>query len=335
MDQFEEYLKSTTQDFIDVINSIIYEKKLLDIGYVVGTDVDGKYKIRSFAIRNGVPVEYTNVEILYPSGINFDISSAICLVFKIYSPVLSTKNHEDNTEGLAIPPYDIATVKAIPLSNMTSTEVTAGYSGNGGFNIGNAAYSVAFLKDMIFMHNFAVGANVTLAYDDKNNSITANIVPAETTNMKYFMQFLLSNDGYALSQWDAATGKCLHASVTLKTGEIYNYYISSNSAFKTGNVVKLSDITGTAMADWKRIEKYDTDGVLTAAPGELFTSATRKFATYEDVYLLYLAIINHQHTVQYSWTDSGGSSTVVSAKTTYATNEPKPVAGFRIAQETS
>ena len=329
MEQFSQYAKSLDKDFIDVINNIIHNKQLIDIGYVVRTRGINKYDIRSFTVQNGEPVEYYNVELLYPSGITAAVANSICLVFKIYSPITSTV--DENGVNPTIPPYSEATVKAIPLSNLTQNIVTPGISPSGNFNINSDGYTLSFMKDMLLIHSFLYNSTVTLS-QTKKYGIAASIMPKGMDNSKYSLQFIMQDDGYAILEWDKDNA-CVYASVNQADGVSFKYYFNTNSAFIPAVVKTIDDILNTAGANWKRIEQHDAEGWFSASSGELFESTEKHLATYEDVHLLYMAIINHTHSVPYSWTGSSGSSTATAAKTNYATNEPKPVNGYWVAQE--
>lgn len=134
---------------------------ILDLGTIMSI-VDGLATVRSYEQQAGQVVIYPNVEVLYigsvGGGMDIIPAGTLCLLVRTAIPILDTKTELLSPQER---PYAGCGLKAIPLTNCSSTDVHFGFDEFGAFQIrtdtglnitvSNSQLTVDFQGSTLFM----------------------------------------------------------------------------------------------------------------------------------------------------------------------------------------
>lgn len=156
---------------------------IVDLGTVLGFSEDGNCAtVQAFREIGGQRVCYSNVEVLYASGMQFALSNALVLVVAPCSCIQDTQTGKILKDGV---PFDGRGMKAIPLMNNSGALTKVLYDKEA-FNIVGQDYSVRFGDKLsIAAADITVAIGAEGAIFQWNENLSMSITSAGTSSIYY------------------------------------------------------------------------------------------------------------------------------------------------------
>ena len=136
MDSNVEQFFADANSFNSYFRDFLAQNVLLAIGVIQEIDNETNTATIRLPVNDPIRVyrEYSNIEVLLPSGISCDLSNSYCLVFTPRTPLMI-----NDKEGCQLyndgSPFDIRTMKAIPLTPLTFTGACGAINSVQGFSM--------------------------------------------------------------------------------------------------------------------------------------------------------------------------------------------------------
>ena len=219
---------------------------IIDIGTVTKVSPDGNNaSVQSFRTIEGMPIEYNDVEVLYPAGLHMSLGNALVLIVAPCSCIPDTQLGEPVGDAY---PYDGRGMKAIPLANNSDASklLLMNYSKDS-LVFSSDAYSFNFLKNAVSI--------IT------NNEIKAEVTQdAIVVQWKNSLSFAISDNEVSEVFYDA-NGKTTELVSHLFDGTEVTYR-GANDVLDAQYI-----IDPASYSDWKSVETRKADGTISIKHG--------------------------------------------------------------------
>ena len=143
-------IRLQTKSFPDQVIDVVDMLTILDIGIIKAVNANGRATVVSSKILGGQPITFTDVEVIgignKNGGFICDGTGNACLILIPRSCMPNVKELEVDWASLV---YNKAGVKALPITNGTGLNVSAGFTSDGVFNIAGDGYVIACEKDTV------------------------------------------------------------------------------------------------------------------------------------------------------------------------------------------
>ena len=156
---------------------------IIDLGTVLSISEDGNCAtVQAFREIEGQKVCYNNIEVLYASGIQFNLSNALVLIIAPCSCIQNTQTGKILKDGV---PFDGRGMKAIPLMNSSGALTKVLYDKEA-FNIAGKDYNVRFGDKLnIAAGDISVAIGAEGAIFQWNENLSMSITPTGTSDIYY------------------------------------------------------------------------------------------------------------------------------------------------------
>lgn len=156
---------------------------IVDLGTVLSISEDGNCAtVQTFREIEGQKVCYNNIEVLYASGVQFDLSNALVLVIAPCSCIQNTQTGKILKDGV---PFDGRGMKAIPLMNSSGALTKVLYDKEA-FNVVGKDYNVRFGDKLnISAGDISIAIGTEGAIFQWNENLSMSITATGTSNIYY------------------------------------------------------------------------------------------------------------------------------------------------------